>query len=178
MEQKSLTGKFQSKLLNQTAFIEAKNLPFKAGVATLAIMLLWAGTYKMTAPGAEGIIPLVENSPLISWHFKLFGPYIGSDLIGVTEWVGAILILIGLKKPKIGIFGTFVTMLMFFVTGSMLITTPETIVNVNGIGYMTFLGLFLFKDLIGFSLSLFILQTFRKKAIAEESIQPFIASEE
>ena len=43
-------------------------------------MLLWAGSYKMTAPGAEGIIPLVSNSPLISWHFKLFGSYFGSDL--------------------------------------------------------------------------------------------------
>jgi uncharacterized membrane protein YkgB len=52
-------------------------------------MLLWAGSYKMTAPGAEGIILLVSNSPLISWHFKLFGPYLGSDLIGLTEWAAA-----------------------------------------------------------------------------------------
>jgi reactive chlorine resistance protein C len=52
----------------------------------MVIMLLWAGSYKMTGPGAEGIVPLVSNSPLISWHFKLFGPYLGSDLIGLTEW--------------------------------------------------------------------------------------------
>lgn len=178
MEQKQLlNGQFGSKLLNNTAFIESKNIPYKAGIVTLAIMLLWAGAYKMTAPGAEGIIPLVENSPFISWHFKLFGPYIGSDLIGLTEIVAAILILIGIKKPKAGMIGTFITMFMFFITGSMLITTPDTIVNVKGIGYMTFLGLFLFKDLIGFSLSLFILQSFRKKAITDESIEPYRLSE-
>ena len=42
----------------------------------MIVMLLWAGKFKMTAPGAEGIIPLVTNSPLISWQFKVFGPYI------------------------------------------------------------------------------------------------------
>ena len=33
----------------------------------MAVMLLWAGAYKMTAPGPQGIVPLVSNSPLISW---------------------------------------------------------------------------------------------------------------
>jgi hypothetical protein len=37
----------------------------------------------MTAPGAEGIIPLVSNSPLISWHFKLFGPFLFKDIISL-----------------------------------------------------------------------------------------------
>jgi uncharacterized membrane protein YkgB len=46
----------------------------------MIVMLLWAGSYKMTAPGAEGIVPLVSNGPLIWWHFKVFGPYIGSDI--------------------------------------------------------------------------------------------------
>jgi len=30
-------------------------------------MLLWAGAYKMTAPGADGITPLVSHSPVISY---------------------------------------------------------------------------------------------------------------
>ena len=57
----------------------------------MIVMLLWAGSYKMTTPGAEGIVPLVSNSPLISWQFKIFGTYIGSDIIGLTEWTSAIL---------------------------------------------------------------------------------------
>ena len=57
-----------------------QHIPFLISSLGLVVMLLWAGSYKMTAPGAEGIIPLVSNSPLISWHFKLFGSYFGSDL--------------------------------------------------------------------------------------------------
>ena len=96
-------------------------------------MLLWAGSYKMTAPGAEGIIPLVSNSPLISWYFKLFGPYLGSDLIGLTEWTAAILISIGYLKPKAGIIGGFIAAVMFLTTSSMLITTLGSIIAVHGI---------------------------------------------
>jgi len=68
----------------------------------------------MTAPGAEGIVPLVSNSPLIWWHFKLFGPYIGSDIIGLTEIAAAILIVAGYMKPKAGIIGGFIGTVMFF----------------------------------------------------------------
>ena len=67
-----------------------RNLPFLITSIGMIVMLLWAGSYKMTAPGAEGIVPLVANSPLIWWHFKLFGPYIGSDIIGTTEITAAI----------------------------------------------------------------------------------------
>ncbi len=79
----------------------------------MVVMLLWAGAYKMTAPGAEGIVPLVENSPLISWHFKVFGVYLGSDLIGATEVIAAILMIIGLFKPQVGVIGGAIAVVMF-----------------------------------------------------------------
>src|ERR1700753_3801169 len=84
-----------SLLTKLAAWVDDRKLPFLVSSIGMIVMLLWAGSYKMTAPGAEGIIPLVSNSPLISWHFKLFGPYIGSDLIGTTEWAGALLIAAG-----------------------------------------------------------------------------------
>jgi reactive chlorine resistance protein C len=97
-------------------------------------MLLWAGSYKMTAPGAEGIIPLVSNSPLISWHFKVFGPYIGSDIIGLSEITAAILFIAGYVRPKAGIIGGFITTLMFFTTSTMVITTPAQLLPFTGSG--------------------------------------------
>jgi hypothetical protein len=114
-------------------------------------MLLWAGSFKMTAPGAEGIISLVSNSPLISWHFKLFGPYIGSDLIGLTEWLAAILIIAGYFRPKAGIVGGLITTVMFSTTSTMVVTTFGAMISVPGIHgmrYMSNFGLFLFKDVI------------------------------
>ena len=84
----------------------------------MIVMLLWAGSYKMTAPGAEGMIPLVSNSPLISWHFKLFGLYIGSDLIGLTEIIAALLMVAGYLRPKAGIIAGIIASGMFCPLGS------------------------------------------------------------
>ena len=70
----------KSTLTKLAAWVKDRNIPFLICSLGMIVMLLWAGSYKMTAPGAEGIIPLVSNSPLTSWHFKLFGPYVGSDL--------------------------------------------------------------------------------------------------
>ena len=92
-------------LTKLATWISDRDIPFLITSIGMIVMLLWAGSYKMTAPGAEGIIPLVSNSPLVSWHFKLFGPYIGSDLIGVTEIAAAALIIVGYLRPKAGIIG-------------------------------------------------------------------------
>ena len=115
----------KSNLTKLAALIHDRNLPFLITSIGMIVMLLWAGSYKMTAPGAEGIVPLVANSPLIWWHFKLFGPYIGSDIIGLTEITAAILIIAGYVRPKAGIIGGLIVALMFFITSTMVITTPS-----------------------------------------------------
>src|ERR1700741_4321673 len=104
-------NKLQAKtvLTKIAAFVADRNIPFLVCSIGMIVMLLWAGSYKMTAPGAEGIIPLVSNSPLIWWHFALFGPYKGSDIIGLTEWIGAILLIAGYFTPKAGIVGGLIT---------------------------------------------------------------------
>jgi uncharacterized membrane protein YkgB len=162
----------KSNLTKIAAWISDQNIPFLVSSIGMIIMLLWAGSYKMTAPGAEGIVPLVSNSPLLSWHFKLFGPYLGSDLIGLTEITAAILIVIGYFRPKAGIIGGLITTVMFFSTSSMIITTPGAIIAVPGISYMrymSFLGLFLFKDVISLGVSFYLISYFGKKAILSEN---------
>jgi uncharacterized membrane protein YkgB len=159
----------KSRLTRLAARISDRDIPFLVMSIGMIVMLLWAGAYKMTAPGAEGIIPLVTHSPLISWHFKLFGPYIGSDLIGVTEVVAALLILSGYLKPKAGILGGFIATAMFFITSTMIITTPDSTTVVHGIRYMSFIGLFLFKDIISLGASFYLISYFGKKAILAEN---------
>jgi reactive chlorine resistance protein C len=159
----------RSSLTKVAAWTNDRSLPFLITSAGMAVMLLWAGAYKMTAPGAEGIIPLVSHSPLISWQFKLFGPYAGSDLIGLTEITAASFIIGGYLKPKAGIVGGLIATVMFFTTSTMLISTPGTTVGVHGIRYMTFLGLFLYKDVISLGVSLYLISYFGKKAIAAEN---------
>ncbi|AXC10286.1 membrane protein [Acidisarcina polymorpha] len=159
----------KSKLTQLAAWTHERNLPFLITSVGMIVMLLWAGSYKMTAPGAEGIVPLVSNSPLISWHFKVFGPYIGSDLIGLTEMVAAALIIAGYWRPKAGIIGGLIASVMFFTTSTMVITTPGAIISVHGMRYMSFLGLFLFKDVISLGVSFYLISYFGKQAILAEN---------
>jgi uncharacterized membrane protein YkgB len=159
----------KSYLTKLAAWIHDRKIPFLISSIGMVVMLLWAGSYKMTAPGAEGIIPLVSNSPLVSWQFKLFGPYVGSDLIGLTEWTAAVLIIAGYVWPKAGIVGGLIASVMFFTTSTMIITTPGAITMVHGIGYMSFTGLFLFKDVISLGVSLYLVSYFGGKAILSEN---------
>lgn len=167
-----LSSQARTGLTKFAAWVADRNIPFLVTSGGMIVMLFWAGSYKMTAPGAEGIIPLVSNSPLISWHFKLLGPYIGSDLIGVTEVVAALFFIAGYWKPKAGILGGLITTIMFFTTSTMVITTPGTIISVpgvHGMRYMSFIGLFLFKDVIALGASFYLISHFGRKAIFSEN---------
>jgi uncharacterized membrane protein YkgB len=162
----------QNVLIRFSTWVTKQNLPFLIISIGMIVMLLWAGSYKMTAPGADGIVPLVNNSFLIWWHFKLFGVYPGSDLIGLTEVIAALLIIIGMFKPQAGVVGGAIAVVMFFVTSTMLITTPGALTNVNGINYMSFLGLFLFKDVINLGASFYLVSYFGQKAtLAQGSLE-------
>lgn len=167
-----LSAGAKSNLTKLAAWINDHNVPFLVTSIGMIVMLVWAGSYKLTAPGAESIVPLVSNSPLIWWHFKLFGPYIGSDIIGLTEITAAILIIAGYVKPKAGIAGGLITTLMFFITSTMVITTPGAIIAVHGIRYMRYMslvGLFLFKDVISLGVSFYFISYFGRKAILSEN---------
>ncbi|MGD0443761.1 MAG: DUF417 family protein [Edaphobacter sp.] len=159
----------KSVLTKIAAFVADRNIAFVVCSVGMIVMLLWAGKFKMTAPGAEVIVPLVSNSPLTSWQFKTFGPYVLGDMIGATEWTTSILLIIGYFKPKAGIVGGIVLAGMFFTTSSMLITTPDDTVVVNGIHYMNNLGLFLFKDIISFGVAFYLISYYGRKAIVAEN---------
>lgn len=154
-----------SPLTRFAAWVGRRNIPFIVIAVGMIVMLFWAGSFKMTSAGAEGIEPLVNNSPLISWHFKLFGPYVGSDIIGLTEWIGGVLILVGFWKPKAGIVGGIIGVVMFFTTSSMLFTTPGAFIHVNGMSYMNNLGLFLYKDIINLGASFYLIAYFGARVL-------------
>jgi uncharacterized membrane protein YkgB len=172
VEEQYLSQDAKSNLTKLAAWVNDRDVPFLITSIGMIVMLLWAGSYKMTAPGAEGIVPLVSNSPLIWWHFKLFGPYIGADIIGLTEITAAILIITGYFKPKAGIIGGLIASLMFFITSTMVMSTPGAIIAVPGIEYMrymSFVGLFLFKDVISLGVSFYLVSYFGRRAILSEN---------
>ena len=58
-----LSKEAEGNLTKLAAWTTDHNLPFLITSIGMIVMLLWAGSYKLTAPGAEGIVPLVSNSP-------------------------------------------------------------------------------------------------------------------
>jgi uncharacterized membrane protein YkgB len=159
----------KSAFLRYTNWVDRYNLGVNVCRIAFVVMLLWAGAFKLTVPGADGIVPLVTTSPLISWLFSVFGRYAGADIIGITEITAAVLIIAGSYIPKAGMAGSLIATVMFIVTGTMVITAPDSIIAVKGVGYLSFIGLFLFKDLISLGVSFYLLSYFRQKAISAEN---------
>jgi uncharacterized membrane protein YkgB len=75
----------------------------------------------------------------------------------------------GYLKPKAGIIGGLIASVMFFITSTMVITTPGSTVVVHGMRYMSFLGLFLFKDVISLGAAFYLISYFGEKAIRSEN---------
>ena len=51
----------------------------------LVVVIGWIRAMKFTAYEAEGIQPLVANSPLLSWAYAVWGVQGFSHLLGVVE---------------------------------------------------------------------------------------------
>jgi uncharacterized membrane protein YkgB len=75
----------------------------------------------------------------------------------------------GHLRPKAGIIGGLIATGMFAITSTMVITTPGAIVSVHGLRYMSFLGLFLFKDVVSLGASLYLVSYFGQHAILSEN---------
>jgi uncharacterized membrane protein YkgB len=90
----------------------------------LVIVLLWVGMLKFTAYEAEGIKPLVENSPLLSWVYGIMSVQTFSMVLGVIEILLGILIATRPFSPKASALGSFGAMIIFLVTITFLLSTP------------------------------------------------------
>src|SRR4051794_41935253 len=98
----------------------------------LVIVLLWIGGMKFTAYEAEGIKPLVANSPLMGWVYRLM------SVGGVSAFLGVVEIAIGLlipRRPVWALDSAVVTALatgMFLATLGFLLNPPGREPTVGG----------------------------------------------
>jgi uncharacterized membrane protein YkgB len=107
----------------------------------VGLLVLW-GAFKFAAFEAEGIRPLVENSPLLRWLYPLLGVRGASSLIGVVELTAALLICTRRWKPLLAAVGSLLAAGTFLVTLSFLVTTPGVLQITNPFGG------FLLKDVM------------------------------
>ena len=114
----------------------------------LVLVIGFIGGLKFTAYEAEGIQPLVANSPLMSWVYDIFSVRSFSAVLGVVELSVAVLLAIKPWWPKLSVIGSVLAVGLFIATVSFLFTTPGVgEVSAGGFPALSSTGQFLFKDI-------------------------------
>jgi uncharacterized membrane protein YkgB len=90
----------------------------------LVLTLLLIGVLKFTGGEAKGIQPLVANSPLMFWLYRIFGIQAVSNLIGAIEIAVALLIALRPISARLSFIGSIGAIVTFVLTVSFLFSTP------------------------------------------------------
>ena len=144
----------------------------------LVIVLVWIGGLKFASYEADGIVPLVANSPLMSFLYHHPAPEYrehmnkeGQVVSANQEWnesngtypvsygLGVIIVSLGILIalypvwPQASAVGSFLLVLMALTTLSFLVTTPEAWVPAlgdphHGFPYLSGAGRLIVKDCI------------------------------
>lgn len=123
----------------------------------LAVIYFWFGGMKFTHYEAQGLVPLVGNSPLLGWVYKIFSIDTFSSLLGVLEVSIGALILGRFLSPKFSVLGGALSAALFVTTVSFMLSTPG--VFEPGLGFPAISiapGQFLLKDIGLLAASIFV----------------------
>lgn len=126
--------------------------------ASLTVIYFWFGGMKFTAYEAQGLVPLVENSPLVSWMYDIFSVHGFSTILGFVELTIGLLIAGRILSPALSAIGGLLSAGLFVTTLSFMISTPSTFEPGLGFPAITVApGQFLLKDIGLLAGSIFIL---------------------
>jgi reactive chlorine resistance protein C len=115
--------------------------------ASLAIIFAWFGGMKFTDYEAQGLVPLVENSPLLGWFYALLSVRGFSNFLGVVELSIGLLIVLRFVNPLFSAAAGLLSAGLFTTTISLMISTPGVIVPELGAPAISVApGKFLLKD--------------------------------
>ena len=115
----------------------------------LAVVFAWIGAMKFSAYEANGIQPLVANSPLMSWLYNIFSVQAFSNWLGVLEVAIAVMIAAKPISARISAAGSALAAILFLGTLSFMLSTPPVWEGTLG-GFPALSvapGQFLLKDL-------------------------------
>jgi len=118
----------------------------------LVAILLFFGAFKFTAAEANGIQPLIANSPFLFWLYSVGSVRSVSNGIGTVELAIALLIATRRFAPGLSALGSLCAAGMFAITLTFLFSTPGAWVSVPGFPLPVTgeAGAFLIKDVFLF----------------------------
>ncbi|MEO7393344.1 MAG: DUF417 family protein [Chitinophagaceae bacterium] len=115
----------------------------------LVAVLLWVGFLKFTAYEAEGIKPLVENSPFLFWAYNVTSVQGFAKFLGIVEIILGILIAYRPVSAKASAVGSIGAMIMFLITLTFLFSTPGVWQPEYGFPFLSPMpGQFIAKDVL------------------------------
>lgn len=109
------------------------------------IILIWLGVAKFFDFEAKAIQGLVQNHPLMSWSYQFMDYRTVSNLIGISEILTALLLIVGLFKRIVLKYAGVLMVITFLFTTSFLFTTPGLFTYKEGFPVTDF---FILKDLV------------------------------
>ena len=144
------------KLLRAESRTSLEKLGLEVSRYGLVTTLLLIGVLKFTTGEAQGIQPLVANSLLMSWLYRIFSLQGVSNLIGVIEIVVALLIAVRPFSARLSFIGSIGAIITFVLTVSFLLSTPGAFRLSHGFPLLGDTGQLLIKDLVLLGASIWI----------------------
>jgi len=114
----------------------------------LVLVLAWIGAMKFTAYEANGIQPLVANSPLTGWVYQILSVQAFSNGLGVLEIAIAVMIALRPVSAAAAALGSALAVGMFLTTLSFLFSTPGWEPTLGFPALAVVPGQFLVKDVV------------------------------
>jgi uncharacterized membrane protein YkgB len=127
--------------------------------ASMVIIFLFFGYQKWFQYEADVLIPYISNGPLIFWLYPVFGVRGATWFLGVSEWTFGALLFLGFWNKKLGILGALGSCVTFICTATIIPFLPNGwAASAGGFPAMTEHVAFLMKDIVLFSVSVYLLR--------------------
>jgi reactive chlorine resistance protein C len=124
----------------------------------LVIVIAWFGAMKFTFYEAQGISPLVANSPFMGWLYHVMSISTFGRLLGTAELIAALLLALKPWSPKLSVLGGALAVAFFLGTLSFMLSTPGIgEASAGGFPVLSATGEFLMKDIALLGLSIWLL---------------------
>jgi len=146
------------KILTKLGLLK-KDLDYHLVRASMVIIYFFFGYQKWFAYEAQGLIPFISSSPLMSWMYPVFGIQGASWFLGVSEWLFGALLFLGFWNKKLGILGALGSCVTFIMTVTIIPFMPDGWAASAG-GFPAMVGnvAFLMKDVVLFAVSFYLLK--------------------
>jgi uncharacterized membrane protein YkgB len=152
-----------------------KDLDYHLIRASMVIIYFFFGYQKWFAYEAQGLIPFISNSPLMSWMYPVFGIQGASWFLGVSEWLFGGLLFLGFWNKKLGILGALGSCVTFLMTVTIIPFMPDGwAASAGGFPAMGGNVAFLMKDVVLFAVSVYLLkQDLERASLSTDSANAY-----